>query len=177
MTSTRRIFRSSSTSSAEVRELLESLFVAELLLPSKCLWLVSPWLTDLEVLDNRSGAFASLEPQWGARRIRLAEILGRLLEVGSHIVVATRSGQHNDTFVRKLDDLASASGSAGRLTVHRRDMLHLKGLLGSDFYLSGSMNFTFNGVEILEEGVTFETSHDATESARIPFLDSYGGVV
>lgn len=177
MTSARRIFRSSSTSNAEVRELLESLFVAELLLPSKCLWLVSPWLTDLEILDNRSGAFASLDPQWGSRRIRLAEILGRLLEAGSHIVVATRSDRHNDTFVHKLNDLASVFGASERLVILRRDSLHLKGLLGSDFYLSGSMNFTFNGVEILEEGVTFETNPEATESARIPFLDSYGGVV
>ena len=84
MTTARRIFRSSATSNAEVRELLESLLTAELLLPSRCLWLVSPWLTDLELLDNRSEAFASLDPQWGARRIRLAEILGRLLEFGSH---------------------------------------------------------------------------------------------
>ena len=58
----------------------------------------------------------------------------------------------------------------------RRDTLHLKGFLGNDFYLSGSMNLTFNGVEILEEGVTFETSREATESARIAFLDSYGGI-
>ena len=177
MTGSRRIFRSSSTSNAEIRELLESLFATELLLPSRCLWLVSPWLTDLDILDNRSGAFASLDPQWGSRRLRLAEILGRLLEVGSHIVVATRPAQHNDTFVRKLSDLARACGAAERLTIHLREALHLKGLLGDDFYLSGSMNFTFNGVEVLEEGVTFETSREATESARIPFLDSYGGSV
>jgi hypothetical protein len=176
VTTARRIFRSSATSNAEVRELLESLLITELLLPSKCLWLVSPWLTDLELLDNRAGAFTSLDPQWGARRIRLAEILGRLLEFGSHVIIATRSGQHNDTFVRRLDDLARASGSAERLRVHRRETLHLKGFLGNDFYLSGSMNLTFNGVEILEEGVTFETSREATESARIAFLDSYGGM-
>jgi hypothetical protein len=156
--------------------LLESLFVAELLLPSPCLWLISPWLTDLELLDNRSGAFASLDPQWGPRRIRVVEILGRLLEVGSHIVVATRPGQHNDTFVRKLDDLSRASGVADRLTVHRSETLHLKGILGRDFYLSGSMNLTFNGVEILEEGVTLETSPEALGTARIQLLHSYGGV-
>lgn len=176
MTATRHIFRSSSTSNADIRELLQSLFAAELLLPSRCLWLVSPWLTDLELLDNRSGAFASLDPQWGARRIRLAEILGRLLEVGAHIVVATRPGQHNDTFLRKLDDLSRASGAADRLTFHYSETLHLKGILGNDFYLSGSMNVTFNGVEILEEGVTFETSPEAIGTARIQLLNSYGGV-
>lgn len=176
MSATRRIFRSSATSNSDIRELLESLFAAELLLPSRCLWLISPWLTDLELLDNRSGAFASLDPQWGPRRIRIVEILGRLLEVGSHVVVATRSGQHNDVFVRKLEDSARASGVPDRLAVHRSDTLHLKGILGRDFYLSGSMNLTFNGVEILEEGVTLETHVEAIGTARIQLLDSYGGV-
>ncbi len=177
MTATRRIFRSSATSNAEVRELLESLFAAELLLPSRCLWLVSPWLSDIEILDNRSGTFASLEPQWSPRQIRLAEILGRLLETGSHIVIVTRPGQHNDTFLRKVGDLASASGASDRLVVHQKDTLHLKGILGRDYYLSGSMNLTFNGVEVLEEGITLETSEDAIGAARIQLLDRYGGVV
>lgn len=177
MSITRRIFRSSYTSNAEIRELLELLFTAELLLPSRCLWIISPWLSDLDLLDNRSDAFSSLDPQWGPRRIRLTEILGRLLENGTHLVVATRTGQHNDTFLRKLDDLSRAMGASDRLTVYQNDALHLKGILGNDFYLSGSMNLTFNGVELLEEGVTFETSLEAIGAARIQLLNGYGGVV
>lgn len=176
MSETRRIFRSSATSNAEIRELLESIFAAELLLPSRCLWLISPWLTDLELLDNRAGAFGSLDPQWGPRRIRIVEILGRLLEVGSQVVVATRPDQHNETFIRKLDDLSRASGTSDRLVVHRSETLHLKGVLADDFYLSGSMNLTYNGVEILEEGVTLETSAESIGTARIQLLNSYGGV-
>ena len=126
---------------------------------------------------QRSGAFASLRPpNGGPARSELAEILGRLLETGSHVVIATRPGQHNDTFLRKLGDLASASGVSDRLIVHHSDTLHLKGILGRDFYLSGSMNLTFNGVEVLEEGVTFETAEDAIGAARIQLLDRYGGV-
>lgn len=176
MNVTRRIFRSSATSNAEVRELLESLFATELLFPSRCLWLVSPWLSDIEILDNRSGTFASLEPQWGPRQIRLAEILVRLIATGSHVVIATRSGEHNDTFLRKLGDLVSASGVSDRLIVHQNETLHLKGILGRDFYLSGSMNLTFNGVEVLEEGITLETAEEAIGAARIQLLDRYGGI-
>lgn len=176
MSGIRRIFRSSSTSHAEIRELLESLFAAELLAPSRCMWLVSPWLTDLELLDNRTGAYAALDPQWGPRHLRLAELLGRLLELGTHVVVATRPDDHNEAFIRKLDDIARSTGVESQLTVHRKSTLHHKGFLGCDFYLSGSMNLTFNGVEILDEGVTFETSREATESARIAFLNDYGGV-
>lgn len=176
MNGVRRIFRSSSTSYAEIRELLESLFAAELLSPGRCIWIVSPWLTDLELLDNRTGAYAALDPQWGPRQLRLAELLGRLLELGSRIVVATRPDTHNEPFLRKLNDQAKSIGAEELLTIHRRATLHHKGFLGDDFYLSGSMNLTFNGVEILEEGVTLETSREATEAARIAFLDDYGGV-
>lgn len=176
MNGVRRIFRSSSTSSAEIRELLESLFAAELLSPGRCLWLVSPWLTDLELLDNRTGAYAALDPQWGPRQLRLAELLGRLLELGSRIVIVTRPDPHNEPILRRLSDQAKASGADQLLTIHRRGTLHLKGLLSDDFYLSGSMNLTFNGVEILEEGVTLETGREATEAARIAFLEDYGGV-
>lgn len=176
MSGVRRIFRSSSTSNAEIRELLESLLTAELLSPSRCLWLVSPWLTDLELLDNRAGAWSALDPQWGPRQLRLAELLGRMLEMGVHVVIATRPDAHNEQFLRKLDDLVKSSGVESLLTVHRKATLHHKGFLGDDFYLSGSMNLTFNGVEILDEGVTFETNRDATEHARIAFLNDYGGV-
>lgn len=176
MSGVRRIFRSSSTSNAEIRELLESLFAAELLSPSRCLWLVSPWLTDLELLDNRAGAWSALDPQWGPRQIRLAELLGRVLEMGVHVVIATRPDAHNEQFLRKLHDLVKSSGVESLFTVHRKATLHHKGFLGDDSYLSGSMNLTFNGVEILDEGVTFETDREATESARIAFLNDYGGV-
>ena len=176
MSGVRRIFRSSSTSNAEIRELLESLFAAELLSPSRCLWLVSPWLTDLELLDNRAGAWSALDPQWGPRQLRLAELLGRMLQMGVRVVIATRPDAHNEQFLRKLDDLVKSSGVENHLTVHRKATLHHNGFLGDDFYLSGSMNLTFNGVEILNEGVTFETDREATESARIAFLNDYGGM-
>ncbi|MFN9370313.1 MAG: phospholipase D-like domain-containing protein DpdK [Planctomycetaceae bacterium] len=176
MNRVRRIFRSSSTSNAEIRELLEALFAAELLSPSRCLWLVSPWVTDLDLLDNRSGAWSAMDPQWGPRQLRLAELLGRLLEMGVHVVIATRPDAHNEQFLRKLGDRVRSSGTESLLRVHRKSTLHHKGFLGDDFYLSGSMNLTYNGVEILDEGITFETDRDATESARIAFLNDYGGV-
>lgn len=175
MNSARRIYRSSSTSNEETRELLQAIFTAELLLPSSQLWLISPWVTDLEILDNRSGGFAAFNPRWEPRNIRLVEILGRLIELGSRVVIATRPDSHNDGFVQKLRSQTEASGQVQHLTIHRREELHWKGLLGTDFYLSGSMNITFNGVEILDESVLFETSRDAIGQACIQVLEKYGG--
>ncbi len=55
---TRKIFRTKATGNSEVRELLETVLVSELIMPSPTIWLVSPWITDLEILDNRSAAFS-----------------------------------------------------------------------------------------------------------------------
>ena len=55
--------------------------------------------------------------------------------------------------------------------------LHEKGLLGDDFYLSGSMNFTFGGVELLEEAVKFDTAEDAVAQARLVFHERWGGIL
>lgn len=48
----RNTFTTQATSRAEIREMLEGIFVAELLVPSDSLWLVSPWITDIDILDN-----------------------------------------------------------------------------------------------------------------------------
>jgi hypothetical protein len=160
------------TGNAEVRELLEAIFVAELLVPSESIWVVSPWITDIEILDNRSGAYSALGPQWGPRKIRLSEIFGAILD-RTHLIVVGRPDTHNEVFFQKLEDIASASGTIGNLTIIRREQLHLKGILGSHYYLSGSMNLTYNGVEINEEGVTFETTESETAAARIAFHENY----
>lgn len=172
MNETRKIFRTATTGNAEVRELLEAILVAELLIPSDTIWLVSPWITDLELIDNRSGAFSALATQWGPRKIRLSELFGAILD-RTRLFVVTRPDTHNEMFLRKLEDIASASGTEKNLTVVRSETLHWKGILGRDYYLSGSMNLTYNGVEINEEGVSFETAENAIASARIAFHENY----
>ncbi len=45
--------------------------------------------------------------------------------------------------------------------------------MGDDYYLSGSMNVTYNGVEINEEGIVFETDASQIATARIAFHENY----
>ena len=47
----RNTFTTQATSRTEIRELLEGTFVSELLMPSESVWLVSPWITDIDILD------------------------------------------------------------------------------------------------------------------------------
>jgi hypothetical protein len=48
--------------SRAVRDLLQSLFAAELISPSRKLWLFFAWISDVEILDNLARQFAVLEP-------------------------------------------------------------------------------------------------------------------
>ena len=94
-TENRQTLTTQATSRAEIRELLEGIFVAELLVPSESLWLVSPWITDIDLLDNRCGQFSSLVPTWGLRRIRLSEVFAHLMEQ-SRIIIVAQKGTRND---------------------------------------------------------------------------------
>ena len=50
-----RVIRKSQTrSSTEAASLLANLFAAELVSPSECIWLVSPWISDIQILDNEA---------------------------------------------------------------------------------------------------------------------------
>jgi hypothetical protein len=170
---TRHIHKSSWRCQDDVRELLQATFVAELIFPSRCVWLVSPWVSDIPVIDNGSSAFDALDPTWGPRGVRLTEVLSALMRRGTTVVLATRPVDHNAPFVAKLKVAAAASSSA--LVVHEAEELHEKGLLGDDFYLSGSMNLTFGGVELLEETVKYDTSETVVAEAQLTFHGRWGG--
>jgi hypothetical protein len=170
----RKTFTTQTTSREEIRELLEGIFISELLVPSETLWLVSPWITDIDILDNRAGQFSSLVPTWGLRRIRLSEIFSHIME-HSRIHIVSRPDPHNDAFLQKMRDLSRATDTPDNLRVKVSNTLHLKGLLGQDYYLSGSMNLTYNGVEVNDESVWLDRSPTAISEARIHFQSNYGG--
>jgi hypothetical protein len=170
----RTTFTTQATSRTEIRELLEAIFVSELLMPSESVWLVSPWITDIDILDNRCGQFSSLVPTWGLRRIRLSEIFAKIMEQ-SQVFVVARPDTHNESFLQRIRDLSRASDKSDNLNIGIHDTLHLKGLLGQDYYLSGSMNLTYNGVEVNDEGVSLDRSPESVAQARIHFKENYGG--
>jgi len=171
----RNTFTTQTTSREAIRELLEGIFVSELLVPSETLWLVSPWITDIDILDNRCGQFSSLVPTWGLRRIRLSEVFSHIMNQ-SQIHIVARPDSHNNSFLQKMSDLSRSADTPGNLHVVIRETLHLKGLLGQDYYLSGSMNLTYNGVEVNHEGVSLDRSPVAIAEARIHFQENYGGL-
>ena len=155
----------------EIPDLLQTIFAAEMLAPSRCLWLVSPWISDIPVVDNRADAFVSLEPDWARQHVRLSQMLAWLAGRGSTIHVATRNDDHNHAF---LEGLESRAGDR-QIHVHIVGELHEKGLLGDGFYLSGSMNFTHGGISTYEEIVHYFIAPDVVAKNRIAFTERWGG--
>lgn len=175
---TRRIFKSVITSQNLIRELLQQMLLAELLAPSTDrAWLVSPWISNVVILDNRGAGFSTLNPDWGEREIRLIEVLVYLMARGTPLAVATSFDTHNDPLLQVLEEAAAEAGVGDMLTIVRRETLHTKGILLSRGLLTGSMNLTYRGLEINDEHVMYDTSREPIAQARIAF-ESYvsGGV-
>lgn len=144
---------------------LQSLFVAECLLPSARFWLVSAWVSDIEVIDNSARQFGAIDPTWPAERVKLSAVLNTVLSQGSEVVVVTNTSADNRDFVARMGALRVSHGS--RLRVIQQRHLHEKGLLGDRFMLDGSMNFTFHGVYINEEHLVYRTDPAAIAERRL----------
>lgn len=174
-----RVIRKSQTASAsEAADLLTGLFTAELATSSKCLWLVSPWISDVEMIDNSAGTFTALS-RFGKRRVRLTEILVCLAGRGCHVVVGTTTDPHNTRFVERLRQLCGDMRVEDRVTVNidSSENLHTKAITGDDFALSGSMNITYNGIEVREELIQLHLDPTFVAQAKMDAFDRFGGVL
>ena len=170
---TRRIFKSVVTSQNLIRELLQLMLLAELLAPgAERAWLVSPWISNVVLFDNRAGGFGSVNPEWGNREIRLIEVVTDLMARGTPLGIATNFDEHNDPLIAALGEAADEAGIGEMLTIVRRQHLHTKGVLLNRGLLTGSMNLTHNGLELNDEMVIYDTTLRTIAEARLNF-ESY----
>lgn len=151
--------------SRAVRDLFQSLFVAELIHPSPKLWLFFAWISDVEIIDNWARDFAALEPDWPAAPIRLSQVLRALLARRVELRLVIRADGHNDYFNARLQTLKARYGDQIKWTVEKS--FHAKGLLGADYFLSGSMNLTLNGISINGEHLVLRTDPAAVAEQSI----------
>lgn len=174
----RRIFKTQLTGSASLRELLQTMFVSEWVSASNegKLWVVSPWISDITLIDNRSGDFDSLNPEWGRRQVRLAEILVSLMMRSNNLSLVTRDVETNDPFLQTIGDLARQAGVGSQLNIVIRNELHTKGIVLSRSQVLGSMNLTYNGLEILDESIEFCIDQREVAVMRNQFHNDYGDV-
>jgi hypothetical protein len=173
----RQILRTSATSRTEVSELLKILWASELIAPSDRVWLVSPWISDVPVFDNGMSQFSGLCPSWPRRLIRLSDVLVRLLQLEVSVTIVTRQIPHNvDGFLSRLQELARAEADDRnlRLVERSQENLHVKGIVTGTYFVSGSMNLTYNGVVVLDELISVDADKDGVARARLQFRQTYG---
>ncbi|MCX8557527.1 phospholipase D-like domain-containing protein DpdK [Mycolicibacterium mucogenicum] len=152
-------------------DLVQSLFVAELLAPSDEIWLLSPWISDIPVIDNSAGAFSALMPSRPVGTISLTDALIYLASQRCHVHVVVRPDARNHLV---LDRLRHA-GARDELTIETlvMDNLHEKALLSDRFFLHGSMNFTHFGREVNEEALTLDNASSSIAAARIDYRERF----
>lgn len=134
------------------------------------IWLVSPWVTDFDLLDNRSHNWSNINPSWGARKVRFSELLIFAIESGCSLNLVTNEDNINDAFINRIKSGVSESSSFSYVA---SENLHTKGLLTSSIWLAGSMNFTYSGTHLNQEQVTLSTSKDIILEMTLEFEQSY----
>ena len=156
--------------SRAVADAIEGVFVGELLAPSTALWLVSPWLSDIAVIDNGDGRFAALS-RLPRSHIALVDALGMISASGCSVTVVARQDPTNANVLAKIRGQVD-SGRPIRLVIDPN--VHDKAMLTGRLLLSGSMNFTYGGTERNTESLSIVDDASQVGAAHLHFGGLYG---
>lgn len=172
--SNRQIFSFGPYGERQLGETLSDLLIGLTLSPDQ-IWLVSAWVTDFDLLDNRSGSWDWIEPSWGHRYVTFSELLIAAVESGCELSFVTNSDVLNDKFFNRLKSGITSARSLTRVVDDDDRILHIKGLLCSSFFLAGSMNFTYSGVHRNAERIVLQLEPDKIAEAKLEFHGRYRG--
>ena len=147
-------------SSIQLIDCLSSLLTLELFSPGEELYLISPWLSNVPLIDNRHGQFRAIAGEYNKPTLYLVDILRLLAERGTAVRVLYLSPAKDMTsiFLQGTQDIEHIEHRGFR-------RLHEKGLITPHFYLRGSMNFTYSGINLNQESVELTTDEAAVWQA------------
>ena len=154
-------------------EFLQSLFVAELICPSSQMWISSPWVNDVNLIDNTARQFGSLVPAWPTTMIRLSSVLGALIERGVKITAIVNYDVQNNEFVDRLQRMKDELLTDDLRIIRTRDV-HEKGIVSDHFTIDGSMNFTFRGIHINQEYLGYRCDPELVFQRRLVLEERWG---
>lgn len=169
MTNQRQIFLHGALGQRHLREVLTGQFAGLLLCPD-VIWLVSPWVSDFPVMDNRTGEWDTLDPSWGHREIGFLELLATSIIAGCSLRMATINDGKSVGFINKLTNRLPPEADFKFLETEN---LHTKGLLTRRFFLKGSMNYTYKGAKINDEHLMLTNDNTIISEALIEFQERY----
>lgn len=156
----RRTIRTRPRTGLAIGDVLEAALLSELCAPSQEIWLVTGWVSDIVVIDNSNHQFDTVIGVEARSSLTLSDVFALLTQRGSHMHVAVREIPHNHNFVERL----RRSCVSEYLHLYSSAELHEKILVGSNWILKGSMNFTWHGIDRNEEAMDFEV--DPADAAR-----------
>ncbi|MEU9335131.1 phospholipase D-like domain-containing protein DpdK [Streptomyces sp. NPDC048290] len=157
-----RTMRTGARTGLRIDSVLSAALMAEMLSPSHDLWLVSPWITDVQVIDNSHGTYDAFFGDVPPSSWRLSDALLRIAGAGAHIHVVTRPDPHNDAFLRRIE-----APELDRVHVQHDPDVHEKTLCGQEWILTGSMNYTVRGMAKNDELVTYKVGGPDASQARL----------
>ena len=153
-----RIIRSWGGSQA-LRDCLASLLAMEAIRPSSEIYIISPWISNSPVIDNRHNKFSNIFPFIESKTIYLSDILLTYSWRGSKVrLICNPESKVTRDFLRLLGDKVQHKVLTDN---------HEKGMVTDNFYLHGSMNFTFSGMHINGECIRVTTGMSDISSALI----------
>lgn len=175
MQNTRTIHTSVGSNKVEIADLLISLFAIEVYQPSKEIWLISPFIGDVELLDNTAGRFAKVAPVFEWRMIKMSEILKFLYDNGTELRVVTKEkNERNQRFIRQMRMLLGNQFEKVMQFGFQTESNHRKGFLTDKFLLEGTMNFTYNGIFSNDEQIRLQTEESERKIFRFNVRKSFG---
>ncbi|MFD9148252.1 phospholipase D-like domain-containing protein DpdK [Streptomyces diastaticus] len=143
--------------------ILATALMGELLFPGPRMWLVSPWISDVHVVDNSHGSYDDLFGDTPPSACSLSDLLARIVTAGSALTVVTRPDPHNAHFLARLHRRTPAQS----VRVVQDASVHEKTICGRDWLITGSMNFTVRGLLENDEAVTYKVGGSHAGQARL----------
>jgi hypothetical protein len=156
---------------AAIADLLQSIFVAEALCPSDPIWILSGWISDIPVIENGAREFGGIDPDWPTGKVRLSQVLRTILSKGGRIAFVLRDVDHNKRFVERLAPLEREFPNQIWWTLGEYE--HQKGIVGRNFDLAGSMNFTHHGTRVNGEHLIYRTTPEVVAARRLELANQW----
>lgn len=143
-----RVIRSHGGSQA-LKDCLISLFVTETAKPSREIFLISPYLSNTPIMNNEFGQYTDMFPLLEGKTVLLSDILKTMVWKGAKVrIICDPDREETRRFIQDLN---------GKIECKRLANNHEKGLVTSHFYIHGSMNFTYRGININGEKINITT--------------------
>lgn len=171
MSTSRSIYKSATSAPEAAREALAAVFAQELLVPSKIVHLMTPWISNIVIFDNSVGEYDGLNPEWTRREIRLVDVLTAIAANDTRLIIRVRPNNHNKPFEKRLFSALADVGLGDQCDWHENETLHTKSLLTDHVLISGSMNFTERGIALNEETVIVEFDQERISQAKMEFTE------